>query len=93
MKYLQNLHTHSTFCDGKDTPEQMVISAYQQGFNSIGFSGHSYMYYAPKNSMSETGSLEYIEEIKRLKQKYSFCEAQDASFLEYGYGATMVKIR
>ena len=71
MKYLQNLHTHTTFCDGKDAPEQMVISAYQQGFNSIGFSGHSYMYYAPKNSMSEKGSLEYIEEIKRLKQKYA----------------------
>lgn len=33
------------------------------------------------------------EILKRLKQKYSFCEAQDASFLEYGYGATMVKIR
>ena len=33
------------------------------------------------------------EILKRLKQKYSFCEAQDASFWEYGYGATMVKIR
>ena len=33
------------------------------------------------------------EILKRLKQKYSSCEAHDASFLEYGYGATMVKIR
>jgi len=33
------------------------------------------------------------EILNRLKQKYSSCEAHDASFLEYGYGATMVKIR
>ena len=43
MKYLQNLHQHSTFCDGKDTPEEVVLSAIEQGFDSIGFSSHSYM--------------------------------------------------
>ena len=29
MKYLQNLHTHSTYCDGKDTPEEMILSAFE----------------------------------------------------------------
>ena len=37
----QNLHTHSTFCDGKDTPEEMILRAIELGFNSIGFSGHA----------------------------------------------------
>ena len=41
---LQNLHTHSTFCDGIHTPEQMVQFALQKGFTSLGFSGHSYLY-------------------------------------------------
>ena len=46
MKYRQNLHTHTTFCDGKDTPEELVEAAIAKGFDSIGFSGHSYMYYS-----------------------------------------------
>lgn len=33
------------------------------------------------------------EILKILKHKYSSCYVQDASFLEYGYGATLVKIR
>jgi len=27
-----NFHTHSTFCDGKNTPEENVISAIKKGF-------------------------------------------------------------
>ena len=33
------------------------------------------------------------EILKELKSKYSTCYVQDASFQEYGYGATMVTIR
>ena len=32
MKNLQNLHTHTTFGDGKDTPEEMVVEAINKGF-------------------------------------------------------------
>ena len=38
---LQNLHTHSTFCDGKNTPREMIEAAIALGFNSLGFSGHA----------------------------------------------------
>lgn len=37
-----NLHTHSTFCDGKDTISGMVEKAISLGFSSIGFSSHAY---------------------------------------------------
>lgn len=37
----QNLHTHSTFDDGKSTLEQMVRSAMDAGLCAMGFSGHS----------------------------------------------------
>lgn len=69
MKYRQNLHTHSTFCDGKDAPESTVLRAIELGFDAIGFSGHS----------SQTGSVyamdyqklpDYKKEIFRLKDKY-----------------------
>ena len=70
MKYLQNLHTHSTYCDGKDTLEEMILSAIEQGFQSVGFSGHSYMHYSPGHSMSIAGTEEYKKEIAALKEKY-----------------------
>ena len=38
-----NLHTHSTFCDGAGTPEQMVVVAIEKGFAALGFSSHSDM--------------------------------------------------
>lgn len=39
---LTNYHTHSTFCDGKDTVDEMVRHAIDLGFAAIGFSGHGY---------------------------------------------------
>ena len=71
MKDLQNLHTHSTYCDGKDTPEEMIALALAKGFDSVGFSGHSYMSFSPDYSMSTEGTEEYKKEIKELKKKYS----------------------
>lgn len=70
MKYLQNLHTHSTYDDGKHTLEETIKTAMEKGFESIGFSGHSYMHYAPGASMSLEGTEEYKKEISLLKEKY-----------------------
>ncbi len=38
---LQNLHTHTTFCDGINSPRDMVLRAIELGFDSLGFSGHA----------------------------------------------------
>ncbi len=38
-----NFHTHTTFCDGRDTPEDMVRTALAKGFGALGFSSHSEM--------------------------------------------------
>lgn len=71
MDFIQNLHTHTTYGDGKDTPEEMILSAIEKRFSSVGFSGHSYMHYAPEHSMSLESTKEYIKEVKRLKEKYA----------------------
>ena len=65
---LSNLHTHSTFCDGKSTPEEVVLSAIEKGFCSIGFSGHAHIDYEQNYCMRDTDG--YMSEIKRLKDKY-----------------------
>ena len=65
---LSNLHTHTTYCDGADTPEKIVLSAIEKGFCSIGFSGHSYTEFDTSYCMTDING--YIKEINDLKEKY-----------------------
>ena len=41
MNGKSNFHTHSTWCDGKNTVEEMVRGALDQGFTTLGFSSHA----------------------------------------------------
>lgn len=68
--YLQNLHTHSTYDDGRDTPREMADHAISLGFDSLGFSGHSYAPYGAAYSMSEEGTEAFKVEITRMKREY-----------------------
>ena len=71
MGYLQNLHTHTSFDHGADTPEEIVKKAISKGFDSIGFSGHAYIYYSDNTfSMSPSRTIAYKNEIERLKIEY-----------------------
>ena len=70
MGYKQCLHTHSTFCDGKDSLEEMVLTAIEKGFDSIGFSGHSFMDIYAEFSMDDEKAAAYKAEIARLQQVY-----------------------
>lgn len=99
MQHLQNLHTHSTFCDGRDTPEEMVLAAIGKGFDSIGFSGHSYMSFSSFYAGRPDKTAEYKLEIARLKQKYEgqidifcgleveICELPDMADYDYLIGS------
>lgn len=69
MNTLQNLHQHTTFCDGKNTAEEVVLAAIEKGFGGIGFSGHSYVPYNTCCMTPETTCL-YRQEIARLKEVY-----------------------
>ena len=71
MKPIQNLHTHSTYCDGAHTPDEMIAFAQAKGFRSLGFSGHSYMHFAQCGSASLEGTERYKAEIRELQQKYA----------------------
>lgn len=48
----------------------MIEAAIEKGFASLGFSGHSYTPFDTSYCMSANGTLEYIDEIKRLREKY-----------------------
>lgn len=68
--FKSNCHTHTTFCDGKNSAEEMTLAAINKGFVSLGFSGHSPMNFENDWAMSEEGVKEYIKEIKRIKEAY-----------------------
>ena len=65
---LSNLHTHTIFCDGQSTAEEMVQKAIEKGFVSLGFSGHAYTPFELTSCMKDEQG--YINEINRLKKVY-----------------------
>ena len=65
--YKQNLHTHTTFCDGKDSPEELAREAIARGFNSLGFSIHSFM---REKTIDQEKLTAYKTEVFRVKEKY-----------------------
>ncbi|MBQ9162755.1 MAG: histidinol-phosphatase HisJ family protein [Clostridia bacterium] len=71
MSYLQNLHQHTTYCDGRDTPEDVVLAAIERGFDSIGISSHSYMYYSAYGKMTPENNEGCKREVRRLQAKYA----------------------
>ena len=66
---LTNYHTHTTFCDGKNTAEDVVLAAIEKGFHAIGFSGHGYTPFDVRYCMRDKDA--YIKEIKRLQRLYA----------------------
>lgn len=63
-----NFHTHSTFSDGKNTPEQIIKHAIDMGCRAIGISDHGYTDFDIRYCMTDTDG--YVKEITRLKELY-----------------------
>ena len=67
---LPSYHTHTEFCDGKSTAEEMILSAIERGMVEIGFSGHSYTHGQESWCMSESSAPKYRETLAVLREKY-----------------------
>jgi len=65
-----DFHVHTTYCDGKNTPEEMVQAAVSLGMTSLGFSVHSYTSFDTSYCIQKERVADYIEEITHLKEKY-----------------------
>lgn len=63
-----NVHTHTTFCDGKDSMEDMIKAAVEVGFDTLGLSFHSYTAFDPSYCIRDY--LAYMMEFERLKKEY-----------------------
>lgn len=68
---IQNLHSHTTFCDGKNTPEEMARAAVELGMDSLGFSGHGPNRAPDDAAMAQETVPAYREAVLQVKEKYA----------------------
>lgn len=67
---ITNYHTHTTYCDGKNSCEEMVLSAIKNDMSEIGFSVHSPLPFYADWAISEDRLDEYKNELLALREKY-----------------------
>lgn len=67
---ITNYHTHTTYCDGKNSPEEMVLAAIGANMTEIGFSVHSPLPFATDWAIKEERLDEYKNELFELRERY-----------------------
>ncbi len=67
---LPDIHTHTVFCDGKNTPREMVCAAIEKNMSGIGFSGHGHTNLENNYGMSPALTEQYIQQINALKAEF-----------------------
>ncbi len=67
MRFLSNAHTHTRYCDGKSTPQELLAEAQRLGFVSLGFSGHGDQGFDLPYSMALGMQEQYLRELRALQ--------------------------
>lgn len=65
-----NYHTHTTFSDGKNSPEEMILGAVSRSLSAIGISDHSEVSFQPEYCLPDARHGEYQSHLSELKKKY-----------------------
>lgn len=88
-----NFHSHCTFCDGRNHPEDYIKFALSQNFRAYGFSSHSPLPFETFWNMSAIDMPEYLNEIDRLKEEYNgrieIYVGLEIDYLDDTYNASM----
>ena len=73
MKYITDYHIHTTFSDGKATPEDYIAPAIEKGISEIGFSEHLALFKEDQDWLMNPGNviayLDYIDKLKNRTEK------------------------
>ena len=70
-KGLADFHAHTCYCDGDNTPEEMVRSAAEKGLTAFGLSGHGYTPYDESYCMLPDDEAAYEREVRALAAEYA----------------------
>ena len=66
-----NYHTHTTWCDGKDTPEAMARAACEKGFAELGFSSHVSFPEGGEFVLDPRRGGDYAADVRRVKDLFA----------------------
>ena len=67
---MRDLHMHTIYSDGKNTPEEMILAGIEKGLDTIGLSDHSHAE-SDECGMTPEASAACRKEIERLKPLYA----------------------
>lgn len=98
MRERFSYHTHTTFCDGKNSPMEMAEAAAGRGLAALGFSGHSYLPQDPGGTMAPE-PRDYRRAVEEARRRFAgtmevFCGVEqdlyspgDGSDFDYAIGS------
>lgn len=78
-------HSHTQFCDGHATMEEMAIAAISEEFRFYGFSPHSPIPIPSPCNMKSQDVEEYLNEVKHIQIKYANRGCQFYAGMEIDY--------
>ena len=61
---MRDLHMHTVYSDGKNTPEDMIREAIRRGLDCVGISDHSHTV-GDECGMTPEGTLAYRKEMEK----------------------------
>jgi len=64
-------HTHTIWCDGKNTVEEMIVGAIEKGFDAIGFSSHAMFPVFENYTLGPAAAPAYVADIRAAAAKYA----------------------
>lgn len=84
MVYKTDYHIHTTFSDGRSSPEDYIAAAVKAGIKEIGFSEHLSLFKENQNwSMSPADVQAYINHLEILKKKTAHIIIRKALEVDY----------
>ncbi len=68
---LSSVHVHSKLCDGKNTLDELAVTAWRAGLRTLGFSGHSHTPCDIEYCMTKSRTALYKAQVAKLKERYA----------------------
>ena len=68
---LSSVHVHSKLCDGKNTLDELAVTAWKAGLKTLGFSGHSHTPCDIEYCMTRSRTALYRAQVAKLKERYT----------------------
>ena len=84
----RDFHCHTTFCDGTNTPEEMVLASIEKGMTELGLLCHSHTFFDGRYCITKEKVPQFLSEINRLKEKYAdkiklYCGVEQDYYSDY----------